>query len=92
MNTKMRYTERIHYLHTANNKCAFCLCLNISPWDTTRRTRRGYHFTYNVVATHFSNLVWEIPWIKEPIGLQSMGRQKNHTTEQLDSCREEIQK
>ena len=25
------------------------------------------------VATHFSILAWEIPWMEEPDGLQSMG-------------------
>ena len=28
------------------------------------------------MATHFCILVWEIPWIEEPGGLQSMGSQK----------------
>ena len=28
------------------------------------------------VATHSSNLVWEIPWTEEPGGLQSMGLQR----------------
>ena len=27
-------------------------------------------------ATHFSILVWRIPWIEEPGGLQSMGSQR----------------
>ena len=27
-------------------------------------------------ATHFSILAWEIPWIEEPCGLQSMGLQQ----------------
>ena len=26
-------------------------------------------------ATHSSILAWEIPWIEEPVGLQSMGLQ-----------------
>ena len=25
------------------------------------------------MATHYSNLAWEIPWTEEPGGLQSMG-------------------
>ena len=29
------------------------------------------------MATHSSILVWEIPWIEEPGGLQSMGSQKS---------------
>ena len=29
------------------------------------------------MATHSSILCWEIPWIEEPGGLQSMGSQKN---------------
>ena len=31
-------------------------------------------------ATHSSILAWEIPWIQEPGGLQSMGLQKSDTT------------
>ena len=31
------------------------------------------------VETHFSILVWEIPWTEEPGGLQSMGLQKSQT-------------
>ena len=31
------------------------------------------------MATHFSILAWEIPWIEEPGGLQSMGSQKSQT-------------
>ena len=27
------------------------------------------------MATHSSTLVWEIPWMEEPVGLQSMGSQ-----------------
>ena len=27
------------------------------------------------MATHYSNLAWEIPWTEEPGGLQSMGSQ-----------------
>ena len=28
------------------------------------------------MATHFGILAWEIPWIEEPGGLQSMGSQR----------------
>ena len=35
------------------------------------------------MATDFSILAWEIPWIKDPGGLQSMGLQKSLT--QLDN-------
>ena len=31
------------------------------------------------MATHFSILVWEIPWTEEPGELQSMGSQKSQT-------------
>ena len=31
------------------------------------------------MAAHFSILAWEIPWIEEPGGLQSMGSQKSRT-------------
>ena len=29
------------------------------------------------MVTHFSIFAWEIPWIEEPGGLQSMGSQKS---------------
>ena len=35
------------------------------------------------MATHSSNLAWEIPWTEEPGGLQFMGSQKTQT--QLDN-------
>ena len=31
------------------------------------------------MATHFTILAWEIPWIEEPGGLQSMGVAKSRT-------------
>ena len=31
------------------------------------------------MATHFSMLVWEIPWTEEPGGLQAMGSQRSRT-------------
>ena len=31
------------------------------------------------MATHSSILAWEIPWIEEPDGVQSMGLQKSWT-------------
>ena len=31
------------------------------------------------MATHTSILAWEIPWVEEPGGLQSMGLQKGQT-------------
>ena len=31
------------------------------------------------MATHYSILAWEIPWMEEPGGLQSMGWQKRWT-------------
>ena len=33
------------------------------------------------MATHSSILVWEIPWIEEPGGLQSMGHKESDMTE-----------
>ena len=32
------------------------------------------------MATHSSNLAWEIPWTEEPGGLQSMGLKESDTT------------
>ena len=37
------------------------------------------------MTTHFSILAWEIPWIEEPGGLQSMGVTKSDTTWQLNN-------
>ena len=34
------------------------------------------------IATHSNILAWTIPWTEEPGGLQSMGSQKQLTTEQ----------
>ena len=31
------------------------------------------------IATHSSNLAWEITWTEKPGGLQSMGLQKSQT-------------
>ena len=35
------------------------------------------------MATHSSNLAWEIPWTEEPGGLPSIGLHRVDTTEQL---------
>ena len=50
---------------------------------TRRRTRLGdFTFTFHFhalekeMATHSSTLAWEIPWIEENGGLQSMGSQR----------------
>ena len=32
------------------------------------------------MATHSSILAWEMPWMEEPGGLQSMGSQESDTT------------
>ena len=41
------------------------------------------------MATHFSILAWEIPWMEEPGGLQSMGVTKRvgHDLETNQQCR-----
>ena len=36
------------------------------------------------MAARSSTLAWEIPWAKEPGGLQSMGSKESDTTEQLN--------
>ena len=49
------------------------------------------------MATYYSILAWEIPWIEEPAGLQSMGLQRvrhdratehgtAHIMEQIGAC------
>ena len=35
------------------------------------------------MAPHSSTLAWKIPWMEEPGGLQSMGKLRLDTTEQL---------
>ena len=35
------------------------------------------------MATHSSNLAWEMPWTEEPGGLQSMGSQESDSTQWL---------
>ena len=35
------------------------------------------------MATHSSTLAWQIPWMEEPGGLQSMGSLESDMTEQL---------
>ena len=35
------------------------------------------------MAPHSSTLVWKIPWVEEPGGLQSMGSLESNTTERL---------
>ena len=37
------------------------------------------------MATHSSILAWEIPWIEEPGGLQTIMLQESDTTEQLST-------
>ena len=37
------------------------------------------HSLEEEMTTHSSVLAWEIPWIEEPGGLQSMGSQKSQT-------------
>ena len=37
-------------------------------------------FLQKEMATHFSVLVWEIPWTEEPGGLQSMGSHESDMT------------
>ena len=34
-------------------------------------------------APHSSTAAWKIPWMEEPGGLQSMGREESDTTERL---------
>ena len=35
------------------------------------------------MAPHSSTLAWQIPWMEEPGGLQSMGSQRNQREERL---------
>ena len=42
------------------------------------------------MATHFSILVWRIPWTGEPGRLQSMGSKESDMTEQLTMLSENV--
>ena len=42
------------------------------------------------MATHSSMFAWEIPWIEEPNGLQSMGLQKSQTQLSALACKHAI--
>ena len=44
--------------------------------ETWVQSLRGEDPLQEEIATHSSILAWEIPWIEEPDGLQSMGSQR----------------
>ena len=44
------------------------------------------------MATHSSILAWEIPWIEEPSGLQSMGSKSRHDWAQNTTTRAQAEK
>ena len=52
-----------------------CWRQKFDPWV------RKIHPLEEEMATHSSILVWEILWIEEPGGLQSMGSKESATTE-----------
>ena len=56
------------------------LVKNLSPlqetWDVASVLRQEDPLEEEM-ATHSGILTWEIPWIEEPGGLQSMGLQKS---------------
>ena len=45
-------------------------------WETWVRSLGWEDPLEKEMATHSSILAWEIPWTKEPDGLQSMGSQR----------------
>ena len=47
-----------------------------SMWETRVRSLGWEDPLEKEMATHSSILVWEIPWMEEPGGLQSMGSQR----------------
>ena len=61
------------------------------PWElsgkepTCQSRRHGFHLWVSKIllekemVTHSSILTWEIPWMEEPGGQQSMGLQKSQT-------------
>ena len=42
-----------------------------------------HRYSEKAMAPHSSTLAWKIPWMEEPGGLQSMGREESDMTEQL---------
>ena len=42
------------------------------------------------MATHYSILAWEIPWIEDPGGLQFMGRKESDTTEHTHKVKHSV--
>ena len=50
-----------------------------SVGETSVRLRSQEDPLEKETATHSSILVWKIPWMKQPSGLQSMGVQKSRT-------------
>ena len=45
-------------------------------WETWVQSLGGEDTLEKEMATHSSTLVWKIPWMEEPGGLQSMGSQR----------------
>ena len=52
-------------------------CSPRGRWELDTTERLHFHFSLSflekAMATHSSTLAWEIPWMEEPGGLQSMG-------------------
>ena len=42
------------------------------------------------MATHYSILAWEIPWIEDPGGLQLRGRKESDTTEHTHKVKHSV--
>ena len=42
------------------------------------------------MATHYSILAWEIPWIEDPGGLQLWGRKESDTTEHTHKVKHSV--
>ena len=53
--------------------------------ETQVQSLRGEDPLEKEMATHSSNLAWEIPWTEESGGLQSMGLQELYMTLQLNN-------
>ena len=52
---------------------------NAGEHETQVRSRGREDPLEEEMAPHSSILAWEIPWVEEPGGLQSMGSQKSRT-------------
>ena len=67
--------ERFHFSLWASLVAQIVKCLP-AMWETLVPSLGQEDPLGKEMATHSSTLVWKIPWMEEPGGLQSMGSQR----------------